>query len=170
MPLDKQRADAIASRRSVHVRRTAFTDAPCPVARSLDQIGDWWSLLIIRDALEGVRRFSEFQKHLGLARNILSARLAKLVSHGILRLQPASDGSAYQEYALTEKGESLRLVMYALHQWGGDFLFPQDEEPPPLVEKNTGERVARLEMTLADGRVLRPSEVTVLKPEPANGS
>ncbi|AVH54758.1 transcriptional regulator [Streptomyces dengpaensis] len=152
------------------MRRTALGAAPCPVARSLDQIGDRWSLLIIRDALDGVRRFNEFQKHLGLARNILSSRLAKLVSHGILRLQPASDGSAYQEYVLTEKGESLRLVLNALHQWGGDFLFTLDEEPPPLVKKSTGERVARLEMTLPSGRVLHPSEVTVLRPESATGS
>ncbi|WP_053756231.1 winged helix-turn-helix transcriptional regulator [Streptomyces sp. AS58] len=152
------------------MRRTTFAEAPCPVARSLDQIGDWWSLLIIRDALDGVRRFSEFQKSLGLARNILSTRLAKLVSHGILRSQPASDGSAYQEYVLTEKGESLRLVIQALHQWGGDFLFTEDEQPPPLVEKVTGERVARLELTRSDGRVLHPGEVTVLRPRPATDS
>ncbi|MEV6653686.1 helix-turn-helix domain-containing protein [Streptomyces sp. NPDC051219] len=152
------------------MRRTTFADASCPVARSLDQIGDWWSLLIMRDALDGVRRFSDFQKHLGLARNILSARLSKLVSHGILRLQPASDGSTYQEYVLTEKGESLRLVMHALHQWGEDFLFTPDETAPPLVEKSTGERVARLDLTLPGGRVLHPSEVAVLRPEPPTDS
>ncbi|MFF4960646.1 winged helix-turn-helix transcriptional regulator [Streptomyces sp. NPDC001222] len=145
------------------VQRTRFTDDACPVARSLDQIGDWWSLLIIRDALDGARRFSEFQKRLGLAKNILSARLSKLVSHGILRLEPASDGSAYQEYVLTEKGESLRIVLQALRQWGQDFLFAPDEEPLPLVEKRTGTPVARLELTLPDGRVLRPQEVEVLR-------
>ncbi|MDT0466463.1 winged helix-turn-helix transcriptional regulator [Streptomyces gibsoniae] len=145
------------------VQRTRFTDAVCPVARSLDQIGDWWSLLIIRDALDGARRFSEFQKRLGLAKNILSARLSKLVSHGILRLEPASDGSAYQEYVLTEKGESLRIVLQALRQWGQDFLFAPDEEPLPLVEKRSGTPVARLELTLPDGRVLRPHEVEVLR-------
>ncbi|MFJ5535451.1 winged helix-turn-helix transcriptional regulator [Streptomyces sp. NPDC093261] len=88
------------------------------MARSLDQIGDWWSLLIIRDALDGARRFTEFQKRLGLAKNILSARLSKLVSHGILRLEPASDGSVYQEYVLTEKGESLRIVLLAFAPTG----------------------------------------------------
>ncbi|MFF3518089.1 winged helix-turn-helix transcriptional regulator [Streptomyces sp. NPDC002573] len=145
------------------VQRTRSTDAACPVARSLDQIGDWWWLLIVRDALDGARRFSEFQKRLGLAKNILSARLSKLVSHGILRLEPASDGSAYQEYVLTERGESLGIVLHALRQWGQDFLFAPDEEPLPLVEQRTGTPVARLELTLPDGRVLRPHEVEVLR-------
>jgi len=144
------------------VRRMTFAEAECPVARSLDQVGDWWTLLIVRDALGGARRFGEFQKSLGLAKNILSARLGKLVADGILRLESASDGSAYQEYVLTEKGESLRLVLAALRQWGEDFLFTPDEgRPQPLVERENGQKVARLELRSQDGRVLRPSEVTV---------
>lgn len=86
------------------VKRTSLEDAPCPIARSLDTIGDWWSLLIIRDCFLGRRRFSEFQKSLGLAKNILAARLRTLVASGILEMTPASDGSAYQEYVLTPKG------------------------------------------------------------------
>jgi len=79
----------------------------CAVARPLDVIGDSWSLLIVRDAFDGLRRFGEFQKSLGLAKNILSARLRSLVDHGVLEAVPASDGSAYQEYVLTEKGRGL---------------------------------------------------------------
>ncbi len=75
----------------------------CPIARSLDEIGDWWSLLIIRDAFLGKRRFGEFQKSLGAAKNILTTRLRVLVDDGILTTVPASDGSAYQEYVLTRK-------------------------------------------------------------------
>ncbi|MFD0056935.1 MULTISPECIES: winged helix-turn-helix transcriptional regulator [unclassified Streptomyces] len=94
----------------------------CPIAQSLEEIGDRWSLLIIRDALDGARRFSEFQRNLGVGRNVLSARLSKLVSLNVLRMQPASDGSMYREYVLTEKGESLRTVMFALCRWGEEFV------------------------------------------------
>ena len=100
------------------MRRTSLKSANCPVARSLDVIGDWWSLLIVRDAFRGLRRFSQFQKSLGLARNILTARLRGLVTDGILRAVPASDGSAYQEYVLTHKGRDLLPVLVALRQWG----------------------------------------------------
>src|SRR5216683_4914465 len=82
------------------MRHKSFKANLCPVARSLDTIGEWWSLLIVRDALSGIRRFSDFHKSLGLAKNILSARLKKLVACGIMEHVPASDGSAYQEYAL----------------------------------------------------------------------
>ena len=86
------------------MRRKSFKDDLCPAARSLDSIGEWWSLLIVRNALFGMRRFSDFQEDLGLAKNILSARLKKLVACGIMEQVPASDGSAYQEYVLTKKG------------------------------------------------------------------
>jgi DNA-binding HxlR family transcriptional regulator len=83
------------------------TPQPCPVARSVDLIGDRWSLLIVRDAFDGMHRFGDFQRSLGVARNILSDRLRKLVDAGILATRAASDGSAYQEYVLTAKGEQL---------------------------------------------------------------
>ena len=72
-------------------------DSICPVARSLDVVGEWWSLLIIRDAMLGVKRFSDFERRLGMAKNILTTRLKTLVEGGILRIVPASDGSAYNE-------------------------------------------------------------------------
>jgi DNA-binding HxlR family transcriptional regulator len=84
------------------MRHKSFKANLCPVARSLDTIGEWWSLLIVRDALTGTRRFSDFQKSLGLAKNVLSTRLKKLVACGIMEQVPASDGSAYREYALTQ--------------------------------------------------------------------
>ncbi len=100
------------------MRRTSFAGAACPIARSLDVIGDWWSLLIIRDAFRGKRRFGEFQKSLGMAKNILTARLKDLLEHGIFELTPASDGSAYQEYVLTARGRSLAPVLESLGNWG----------------------------------------------------
>src|ERR1700747_279589 len=96
------------------MRHKSFKANACPVARSLDTIGEWWSLLIVRDALTGIRRFSDFQKSLGLAKNVLSARLKKLVACGIMEQVPASDGSAYREYALTQNGRELFRCIFAL--------------------------------------------------------
>lgn len=104
------------------MKRTRLEESTCPVARSLDIIGDWWSLLIVRDALRGLKRFGEFQKSLGIAKNMLATRLKLLVEEDILLLQPASDGSAWQEYVLTEKGRALQTVLMALSQWGNEFL------------------------------------------------
>jgi DNA-binding HxlR family transcriptional regulator len=85
------------------MRRTSLEGDDCPVARSLDVIGDWWSLLIIRNAMVGTRRFSAFQKSLGIAKNMLAARLRTLVANGILDVVPASGGGTRHEYVLTIK-------------------------------------------------------------------
>ena len=104
------------------MRHKCMKAADCPVARTLDLVGEWWTLLILRDALMGVTRFSEFQQSLGMAKNILAARLRKLVDNGILELKPASDGSAYQEYVITDKGRSLNGIIEALREWGEQHL------------------------------------------------
>jgi DNA-binding HxlR family transcriptional regulator len=136
------------------VKRVSLWDAGCPVARSLDVIGDWWSLLIIRDAFDGVRRFSEFQTGLGIAKGMLATRLRDLTERGILETAPASDGTAYREYVLTEKGRGLFLVIVALRQWGEDYLYRPDERRSSLVDTETGAPVARLELRAKDGRSL----------------
>jgi DNA-binding HxlR family transcriptional regulator len=145
-------------------KRTSHKEATCPVARPLDAIGDWWSLLIMRDAFDGLRRFGEFQKNLGLAKNILSARLHNLVQHGIMDLVPASDGSPYQEYVLTEKGRGLFPVLVALRQWGETFFFSPDETHVLLLDKKSGLPVRRLELRSQDGRVLGPDDTVVRQP------
>ncbi len=144
------------------MRRTNLSSASCPIARSLDEIGDWWTLLIVRDALRGARRFGDFQKRLGLARNILSARLKQMVASGLLEQRPAEDGGAHQEYHLTDKGLRLRLVMAALRQWGEDNLFETDQPSTMMVETATGRPIARLQLTSEDGRPLRPDEVSTV--------
>jgi DNA-binding HxlR family transcriptional regulator len=143
------------------MRKTDFSDSTCPIARTLGEVGDWWSLLIMRDAFAGLRRFGEFQESLGCAKNILSVRLSKLVEHGLLRRAPASDGSAYQEYELTDKGRDLRLVLVALRQFGENHLFGDGEEWFSLVDSRDGEPVAPLEMRASDGRLLRADAVEV---------
>ncbi|GLS22260.1 transcriptional regulator [Labrys miyagiensis] len=131
------------------------------VARPLDTVGDWWSLLIIRDVFDGLHRFGEFQKNLELAKNILSAQLRNLVDHGILDTIPASDGSPYQEYVLTEKGRGMFPLLVALRQWGEDFFFAPDESHVLLVDKKKGMPVRRLELRSQDGRVLGPEDAMV---------
>jgi DNA-binding HxlR family transcriptional regulator len=144
-------------------KRTNLADSPCAIARALHAIGDWWSLLIIRDALGGSRRFGEFQKSLGLAKNILSTRLRKLVAEGIMELAPASDGTAYKEYVLTEKGQSLYVVVVALWQWGETFSFAPDKRKKAKVDKkNRRVRAAPLELRAEDGRVLGPRDFTAV--------
>lgn len=145
------------------VKRTSHKRARCPVARPLDAIGDWWSLLIIRDAFDGLRRFGEFQKNLGLAKNILTVRLRSLVQHGILDTVPASDGSAYQEYILTEKGRALFPLLVALRQWGEDYFFEPEETHVLLVDRKYGLPVRRLELRSQDGRVLGPEDTVVAR-------
>jgi DNA-binding HxlR family transcriptional regulator len=143
------------------VKRTSLEQAECPIARSLDAIGDWWSLLIIRDAFLGLRRFSEFQKNIGLAKNILTVRLRALVDHGILKTAPASDGSAYQEYVLTPKGRAVFPVLVALRQWSEEFSFAPGECPTLLVDRNKGKPVRKLELRAGDGRLLGDGETEV---------
>jgi len=148
------------------VKRTSFEGDGCPIARSLEAIGDWWTLLIIRDALLGVRRFGEFQNKLGMAKNILSARLRAMLDHGILEMAPASDGSAYQEYVLTPKGRGLFPILVALRQWSEEFDDAPEEIATILVDRAKGRPVKKLEMRAEDGRLLSPAD-TVLKPRPA---
>lgn len=144
-------------------RRKALNDQPCPVARSVDLIGDRWSLLIVRDAFDGLRRFSDFQRSLGMARNILSDRLRKLVDAGILTTQMASDGSAYQEYVLTAQGQELFAVVVALRQWGERHLFAPGERHSTLIERGTGKPVPLMAPRAGDGTALAPASTEVRK-------
>lgn len=144
------------------MRRTSLMGAECPVARSLDVIGDWWSLLIVRDASRGLTRFGEFQKSLGLAKNILSARLKKLVEHGILRAEPGEHGSARRAYVLTEKGTQLSTILLALWQWGEEHCFPDDQPAWSMVDKAAGESLAHLQPRTTSGRALGPADFALV--------
>lgn len=147
------------------VKRVSLWDAGCPVARALDVIGDWWSLLIIRDAFDGVRRFSAFQTGLGIAKGMLATRLRDLTERGILEMVPASDGSAYREYILTEKGRGIFLVIVALRQWGEEHLYRADDSKSSLVDTETGSSVAQLKLRAQDGRPLDWNDTQVKKIE-----
>jgi DNA-binding HxlR family transcriptional regulator len=123
------------------MKRTRFDNRECPVAQALEIIGEWWSLLIIRDALRGLRRFESFQASLGIARNMLSRRLKALVAAGILELRPYSERPRRHEYRLTEKGRELMPVMVALMVWGNRWTAPAAGPTTLLVDRATGERI-----------------------------
>lgn len=148
------------------VKRTSHKAAGCAVARPLDAIGDGWSLLIVRDAFDGLRRFGEFQKNLGLAKNILSTRLRNLVDHGILETVEAADGGAHHEYQLTEKGQALFPLLVALRQWGEDYFFEADRPRVRLVDRKKGQVLRRLEPRAQDGRRLSAQDTVVEWLEP----
>ncbi len=121
------------------MQRTRFDNRECPVAQSLELIGEWWSLLIIRDAFRGLRRFESFQTSLGIARNMLSRRLKALVAAGILEKRPYSERPRRYEYRLTQKGRELMPVMVSLMIWGNRWTAPEAGPTALLVDRATGE-------------------------------
>jgi DNA-binding HxlR family transcriptional regulator len=134
----------------------------CPVARSLDVLGDKWTLLIVREALSGTTRFMDFSRALPkLARTILSARLQRLVALGVFETVPVSATSLYHEYVFTEMGRQLFPVVTALRQWGADYLFDASEPRPCLVDRRTETPVAPVQVHSADGEPLAPGDTGV---------
>jgi DNA-binding HxlR family transcriptional regulator len=131
----------------------------CPVARSLNALGDRWSLLIVRDAFEGIRRFGEFQSKLGVSRSILTQRLRALVDNGVLLSRPAADGSAYHEYHLSKKGIDLFHVIVALGQWGEIHLFRPKEKHSGWLDRKKKKPVCKLQLRSEDGRLLGIKDV-----------
>lgn len=144
------------------MKRKCLTEDKCPIARSLDVVGDWWTLLIIRDAFAGVRRFGEFQKHLDIAKNILSVRLRTLVEQGIFSVVSEVDGG-HGEYLLTDKGKALLPVLVTLSQWGEKYTVWEHEGSKMLDAQNL-QKLRPVELVSQDGRVLRPDDVIATEP------
>lgn len=146
-------------------KRTDFSGADCAIARSLSVIGDWWSLLIVREAFFGRQRFGEFQKALGLAKNILSARLKKLVDAGIMTLEADGSSSAHHRYVLTEKGRDLHVVLVALWQWGEKSCFGPNEIDVAMVDSASGAPLQKLEVKASDGRHIGAQDILIAPKE-----
>jgi DNA-binding HxlR family transcriptional regulator len=146
----------------------AWTDPECPVARTLDLVGDKWSLLVIRDAMDGARSFTEFQRRTGIARNILTDRLRKLTAHGLLAQRTASSGRR-QEYVLTDAGRDLFAVILTLRQWGERHAFAPGEAHSSLVDQH-GNRVPEIAPAGADGTPLGADTTHVQKAHFSGGS
>lgn len=140
------------------MRRTSFEDMNCSIAQCLEAVGDWWTLLIVRDALFGVTRFDDFRTRLGIARNVLTQRLDYLVEQGVMEKEPYQDNPVRYDYKLTEKGRSLWLVVNAMRQWGDTWAAP-DGPPIEAVHKSCG-HVMTVEPVCSDcGEHLRGRDI-----------
>jgi DNA-binding HxlR family transcriptional regulator len=128
----------------------------CSVARALEVVGERWTLLIIRDTLLGLRRFDELQENLGIARNVLTDRLNRLVAEGVLERVPYSERPARYEYRLTAKGRELNVALTALRQWGDKYL---SENPPRLLRRKGDKKPVIAALVPKGADILRPEEV-----------
>jgi DNA-binding HxlR family transcriptional regulator len=131
------------------------------VGHVLDIIGEGWSILIIREAFLGTRRFEDFQGRLGIARNILTARLKKLCASQILDRVPIKEGAKRHEYILTRKGKDMMPLLVALTQWGDRWVFGADNEPVIFLDREHGQPISPVQVYSARGEVLRPRDITV---------
>ena len=139
----------------------------CSIARALEVVGERWTLLIVRDAFLGLRRFDEFQESLGIARNVLADRLNRLVEEGILERARYSERPERHEYRLTAKGRELIIALTALRQWGDTYL---SEKPPRLLRRKTDRKPVVAALVPKGTPVLRAEEVeTVPGPGLATG-
>lgn len=146
------------------MRRSSFTDMNCSIAQSLELIGEWWTPLILRDALMGVTRFEQFQTRLGIARNVLTQRLDSLVEQGILERVEYQQRPVRHEYRLTRKGRELWTVMAMLRQWGDTWLAP-DGPPVELVHDGCGHVTQVIPTCSHCSAVLKPKHLH-LQPGP----
>jgi DNA-binding HxlR family transcriptional regulator len=144
-----------------HVQRTSFEDMNCSVAQCLEIVGEWWSLLIVRDAFLGVTRFDDFQARLGISRNILNQRLNHLVDNGVLKRVPYEEHPPRSEYRLTDKGRDLWHVVTAMRQWGDRWAAP-DGAPLKLRHNACGHIVKAVPVCSHCGEPLDLRSVTAL--------
>ncbi len=145
------------------MQRKSFGNMHCPIARSLERVGEWWSILILRDAFYGLTRFDEFQKSLGVAPNMLTRRLNALVEAGLLEKRRYREHPPRDEYVLTARGRDFRPVLLALLAWGNRHFAPEGAAvqivnkrtgavvEPALVDGATGERIADPDFALVAG-------------------
>ena len=136
------------------MQRKSFRNMPCPIARSLERVGEWWSMLIMRDALHGMTRFDEFQNSLGIAPNILTRRLDGLVDAGLLERRRYSERPPRDEYVPTDRGRDFRPVLIALLAWGNRHFAPEGASVQ-LINTETGAAVDPILVDPATGQPIK---------------
>jgi DNA-binding HxlR family transcriptional regulator len=149
------------------MQRKSFDGMPCPIARSLEHVGEWWSMLILRDAAKGPTRFDDFQKSLGIAPNMLSRRLNGLVEAGFLERRRYSERPPRDEYVLTELGQDFRPVLWAILAFGNRHFAPEGESVV-LVDAETGLRADPMLVDRVSGKEMTPATFRAA-PGPAAG-
>jgi len=135
------------------MQRKSFGNMQCPIARSLERVGEWWSMLILRDASLGLTRFDQFQESLGIAPNILTRRLKRLVETGLLERRRYSDKPPRYEYVLTQAGRDFRPLLWAFIAWGNKHFAPEGPSVV-IVDSKTGVEADPLLIDRASGRPL----------------
>jgi DNA-binding HxlR family transcriptional regulator len=135
------------------MQRKTFGNMQCPIARSLERVGEWWSILILRDAFHGLTRFDQFQKSLDIAPNMLTRRLNALVESGLLERRRYSERPPRYEYVLTERGRDFRPVLWALLSWGNKHFAPEGKSVM-IVDRDTGTEADPVLVDRASGRPL----------------
>lgn len=146
--------------------RIRLEDRECPLSTTVQQVGEWWTLLILHDAFDGYTRFDEFQGSLGISSSMLTTRLKALVADGLLERRPYQDNPTRYEYVLTELGRSLRPVVVSLAAWGNARL-PAQQRSMILVDAATGAEVEPVVVDAATGRRLDDSDAFVFTAGPA---
>ncbi|WP_036499445.1 MULTISPECIES: winged helix-turn-helix transcriptional regulator [Nocardia] len=142
------------------MKRTTFATWPCSVARTVDLIGDWWTPLVLREAFYGTTRFDDFERTLGLSRNVLTQRLTRLVEEQMLEKVPYQDRPVRYEYRLTDKGRDFFPVLTAMMRWGDRWLAPE-AGPPVVVHHDTCGHDTHAEVVCAQcGEPLRHGDVS----------
>lgn len=140
-------------------RQRRFRHERCALARSLEILGDWWTLLVVREAFFGTRRFADFEAALGISKNILTRRLAHLVEHGVLaRVDAGTHGTRY-EYELTAMGKDLITTMTALRQWGDRWIFGAGQEPLLVMDRRTGRPVPPVRIRGEDNEPMKARDL-----------
>jgi len=132
----------------------------CSIARSLEVVGERWTLLIVRDVFLGYRRFDQLREHLGIARNVLTDRLCRLVDEGILERVPYCERPVRHEYRLTAKGLELNVALAALRQWGDKHL---SDKPPTLLRTKSDKTPVIAALVPKGADVLRPEDVEAVR-------
>jgi len=135
------------------MQRKSFSDMQCPIARGLEHVGEWWSILILRDAFRGLSRFDEFSDSLGIAPNMLTRRLNALVEAGLMVRQRYNQRPPRDEYVLTQRGKDFRPVLLAMMAFGNKH-FPPDHRDVRIVNTDTGEAVDPVLVDPANGRLV----------------
>ncbi|MBL4711091.1 MAG: helix-turn-helix transcriptional regulator [Gammaproteobacteria bacterium] len=149
------------------MKNSYLDDMNCSLANALELIGERWTLLILREAFYGSCRFEDFQQHLGIARNILTARLSKLCDSGVLQRVPVKEGAKRHEYRLTPMGRDLFPALIALNQWGDRWLHDAGA-PVQFVEHATGQEISAVSIQAEDGRKLDARDLIILPGPGAN--
>ncbi|MFC3941314.1 transcriptional regulator [Pseudomonas gingeri NCPPB 3146 = LMG 5327] len=147
------------------MQRKTLIHAECPIARSLERVGEWWSILIMRDALQGLKRFDEFSRSLEIAPNMLTRRLNALVEDGLLEREAYSQRPLRYQYVPTAKGRDFRVVILALVEWGNRHYAPEGESVQ-IVERDSGRPLHLMMADSADGRPV-PLERSTVQAGPA---